>query len=213
MILPLLPVTAKATVPAAAVAAAVTVKVLLELPDATLAGVKVAFTPCGAPLTDNATADLNPFNLATVSVTDADVPVFTETPTGFGVNVKVGAATVSASSTVRLNPPPVALTAIGKVPAATLEPAATFIVTGAAVVRVREEKVTVMPARDPAADSVTGELNPPCALIVRVAVFELPGETVALEESVANVKFEARLLFQLLTSRNASTEPSPVTIS
>lgn len=79
--------------------------------------------------------------------------------------------------------------------------------------RVGEEKVTVTPAGAPAADSVTGELNPPCTLRVSVAVFALPGETVRLEEFVASVKFEAAPLFQLLTSRNASTEPSPVTIS
>lgn len=87
------------------------------------------------------------------------------------------------------------------------------MVTGAAVLRVGEVKVTVTPLGAPAANSVTGELNPPWAVIVRFAVCGLPGETVRLEEFEARAKFEARLLFQLLTSRKAFTEPSPVVIS
>ena len=143
---------------------------LLPFPDAMLVGEKAARTPCGAPLTDNATAELNPFNLAIVSVTDAEAPVVTATPTGFDVSVKVGAATVRVNATVRLNPPPVPVTAIMQVRAAVFAAAATFIVTGEAAVRMGEEKVTVTPVGTPAADSVTGELNPPCALMVRIAV-------------------------------------------
>ena len=76
-----------------------------------------------------------------------------------------------------------------------------------------EEKVTVTPLGAPAADNVTAELNPPCALMLTVAVVAAPGATVKPEEFAASEKFEARLLFQPLTNRNASTEPSPVTKS
>ena len=178
-----------------------------------LVGEKAAVTPCGAPLTDNATAELNPLNLAIISVKDVELPTFTLAPVGLGVSVKVGAMTVIVIATVRVNPPPVPVKVIGQLPATALAPADTVTVTGAAVVRVEEEKVTVTPVGAPAADSVTGELNPPWALTVRVVVAGAPWPTLTLEEFVDSVKLEAPLFFQLLTSRNASTEPSPVTIS
>ena len=87
------------------------------------------------------------------------------------------------------------------------------IVTGVEAVRLDGEKVTDTLAGAPAAESVTEELNPPCALNVRVAVLELPGDTVRLEALRANEKFELRVLLQLLTSKNASIDPRPVTIS
>jgi hypothetical protein len=179
----------------------------------TLAGEKAAVTPCGAPLIDKATGESNPFNPARIRVNDVELPTLTLAPDGVGVRVKFGAATVSANATVRLNPPPVPVTAMGQLLATTLASAVTVIVTWAAGVRAGEENATVTPGGAPAADSVTGELNPPCALIVRVAVAELLGETVRLEEVEARAKFEARMLLQPLTSRNASIEPSPVTIS
>lgn len=194
--------------------AAVSVKVLLPLPGAAmLVGAKLAVTPGGSPATDKATAELNPVPPVVVSVIGMDPPGATLALVAPGVSVKLGAAAVRFNAIARLNPPPVAITSIGQVPAVTFAAAAAVIVTGAAVVKVGEEKLTVTPAGAPAADSATGELNPPCALMVRVAVFELPGETARLEELAASVKFEARLLLQLLTSRNASTEPSPVTMS
>jgi len=98
-------------------------------------------------------------------------------------------------------------------PAATLEAAVTVAVTGEAAVRVAEENCTAMPVGAAPADSVTGELNPPCAVRLRVAVFEFPGTTERLLEPDASAKFQALLFFQLLTSRDASTEPSPVTMS
>jgi len=55
-------------------------------------------------------------------------------------------------------------------PATAFAAAVTVIVTGAAAVRVGEEKVTDTPVGAPAADSVTGEVNPPCAVMVRLAV-------------------------------------------
>ena len=112
-----------------------------------------------------------------------------------------------------MNPPPVPITAIGPTSAGVLAAAVTVIVTGAAGVTVGEEKLTVTPLGAPAAESVTGELNPPCALIVKMAEVELPSMTPRFEELAASEKFDAALFFQLLTTRNASIEPSPVTMS
>ncbi len=171
MILPLVPVTVREETPAATVELTDTVRVLL-LPDVMVVGEKLVVTPCGAPLTDNTTGELNPFNLAIVSVYDVELPTLTLAPVGLGVSVKVGAATVRANATVRLNPPPDPAMAMGKVPARALAAAVMVIVTRAEEVRVGEEKVTVTPVGAPAADSVTGVLNPPCALMVRVALVE-----------------------------------------
>jgi len=180
--LPLVPVTARTDVPAAAPEGTDTVKVLMLLPAGMLAGEKLAVTPVGSPLTDRATAELNPFKLETVRMNDVELPILTLAPMGFGISVKLWAETVTVNSSVRLNPPPVAVTATGKVPPAALAVAATVMVTGVEVLRVGEEKVTVTPVGAPTAESVTGEVNPPCALMVRVAVVALPGVTVRLEE-------------------------------
>ena len=110
--MPLVPVTAKAEVPAVADEPTATVSVLLPFP-VMLVGEKVAVTPCGRPLTDNATTELNPFKLATVTVNEVELPAFTLAPVGFGVRVKVGAKTVRVNVTVRVNPPPIPVMVIG----------------------------------------------------------------------------------------------------
>ena len=127
--------------------------------------------------------------------------------------MKEAAATVMEYESVRLNPPPVPVTTIGLVLAIALAVAVTVIVTGAAAVMVGEENVAVTPEGSPLAASVTGELKPPCALMVNVEAADPPGLTVRLEEFDAREKFDALALLQLLTSRKASTEPSPVTKS
>ena len=213
VMLPLVPVTPKTEVPAAAPEATETVKVLELWPGAILAGAKLAVTPAGSPLIDKATVELNPFNAETATTNVVELPTATLTPVGFEVSAKLGAATVTLKARARVNPPPVPVTVIGKVAAGAPALALTVMVTGALGVRVGEEKDSVTPVGAPAADSVTGELNPPCALMVRVAVRWLPGEIVRLEELEASEKSDAPLLAQLLTSRKASTEPSPVTIS
>jgi len=83
-------------------------------------------------------------------------------------------------------------------------------VTEAAVVRVGEEKYTVNPAGAPLTDSITCELNPPCAFSFKVTVLDLPGATDVLKELEVSEKSEARWPLQWLTSMNASMEPSPV---
>jgi len=71
--------------------AAASVKVLTPLPGAVmLAGVKGAVTPCGNPLTDNATADWNPYSAAVDSLTVVEPPGATSVLVALGVSVKVG---------------------------------------------------------------------------------------------------------------------------
>ena len=61
--------------PFAVVEAAASLSALLPLPGAaTLEGANVAVTPVGAPLTDSAIAELNPFTRAVVKVICVEPP-------------------------------------------------------------------------------------------------------------------------------------------
>ena len=81
--------------PAAAVAAAERVRTLLPLPgDAMTAGAKVAVTPLGVPVSDSATAELNPLAPLVVSDTGIDPPGIRLTPLAPRATLSVGARTV-----------------------------------------------------------------------------------------------------------------------
>ena len=72
-------------------------RVLAPLPgDAILAGVKLAVTPFGNPLTDNAIADLKPFTEAVVRVIGSEPPAAMLTLEAVDVSVKLGTKTVRA---------------------------------------------------------------------------------------------------------------------
>lgn len=103
-----MPVTVNTEVPAAVPEATDNVKVLFPLPGAAmLVGAKLAVTPCGSPLMDNATAELNPFNPAVVRVIGVELPGATLALVALAVSVKLGVATVTESKTLRVSPPPV----------------------------------------------------------------------------------------------------------
>ena len=83
-------ITVRVEVPAAAVEAADSVKMLLPLPGAAmLVGAKLAVTPIGDPLTDNVIAELNPVPFAVVKVIGNDPPGATVALVALGVSVKV----------------------------------------------------------------------------------------------------------------------------
>jgi hypothetical protein len=97
--------------PAAIPEAAASVSVLLPLPGAAmLAGAKLAVTPLGSPLTDNATAHWNPFSPAVDSLIGVEPPGATVALVALGVSVKLGTTTVRLSGWVFVSPPPVAVT-------------------------------------------------------------------------------------------------------
>lgn len=76
---PLVPVIVTLAAPTVAVCAAVKVRVLPADP-VTDAGLNAAVTPDGRPLTVNATVPLKPLIALTVTLADALVPCWTETP-------------------------------------------------------------------------------------------------------------------------------------
>ena len=177
---PPVPVIVMVDVPATAVAATASVSVDVPEPGAAIdAGLKVAVTPVGNPLADNATAELNPPETAVVIVELPLLPCTTETAVGDADIVKAGvpaAVTVSEIVAVCVMPPPAPVTVIVDVPATAVE--ATAIVTaddpepGAAMdVGL---KLTVTPLGWPVADNATAESNPPETVVLMVELPLLP---------------------------------------
>ena len=188
------------------------VSVLLYFPRVVvLAVLKLAVIPLGSPRTENVGAVVEPLPAVVLTVTAADAPGATLALAELAASVSAGAATDTVTVAVRLNPPPEPITAIGKLPVAAVAAAAIVKVTGLPALALDEENVTVTPAGAPAAESVTGVAKPFCGVRLTPAVIDEPCETVTLAGLAESVKFEARPLLQLLTSRNASTDPSPVT--
>lgn len=96
-----------------------TARVNVDVPDPGAAmdvGLKLAVTPVGWPLADNATAELKPPETVVVIEEDPLLPCTTEIDVGAAASVKAGvAAVVTVSETVAacVRPPPVPVTVIG----------------------------------------------------------------------------------------------------
>ena len=96
-----------------------TVMVIVELPepgDAMDAGTKPTVTPVGCPVADNATAELNPPEMATVTVDVPLLPSATDSEAGDAETVKLGTAagvTVKVTVVECISPPPEPVTVIG----------------------------------------------------------------------------------------------------
>lgn len=92
--------------------AATSVNVLVPLPGAAMvAGAKLAVTPLGSALTDNATADWNPFSATVESLIDVEPAGATVALVLLGLSVKLGGGkTVRVSGCVFVTPPPTAVT-------------------------------------------------------------------------------------------------------
>ncbi len=79
--------------------------VMVEVPEpgaAIDAGTKLTVTPVGCPVADKATAELNPPEMATVTVDEPLLPCTTDTETGAAEMVKLGV--VGARALIRLAP-------------------------------------------------------------------------------------------------------------
>ena len=96
-----------------------TAMVMVEAPDPGAAmdeGLKLTVTPVGCPVADKATAELNPPEIATVTVDEPLLPCTTGTEVGDPEIVKSGVAaafTVNMTVAVRIRPPPEPVTVIG----------------------------------------------------------------------------------------------------
>jgi hypothetical protein len=126
---PDVPVTVIVLVPAAALAAAVTV-IDCEPPAAIVGVAGLADTPAGSPLTVIPTPELNPFTPLTDTKVDPPAPpAVTLTVVGFTINVKSAgggaAATVNVNVAVCTSAPDVPVTVIVLDPAAALAAAVT----------------------------------------------------------------------------------------
>jgi hypothetical protein len=104
-------------VPVAVVEATVMVMVELPEPGAAMdAGLKPTVTPVGCPVADNATAELKPPEMATVTVDEPLLPSATDSEAGDAEMVKLGVAagfTVNVTVVECVSPPPAPVTVIG----------------------------------------------------------------------------------------------------
>jgi len=185
-------VTIRVKEPAAVPEAAASVSVLLPLPGAAiLLGARVAVTPLGRPLTDSATADWNPLSAAVDSLIAVAAPATTVAFVALGVSVKLrGITTAKVTGWVTVTPPPEALTAGLKAPAAVPDAAVSVKVLlplpGAAM--IAGAKLPVTPVGRPLTDNATADWNPLSAAVDSLIVVEAPDTTVALVMLGVSVK-------------------------
>jgi hypothetical protein len=181
---PPVPVTVSVYVPTAAVAPTAKLRAELPFPGAAIeVGVNVGVTFAGVPLTDSATALLNPFSAEVLIVTEPLLPCATDTEFGEAEMLKLGAGAVivSVAVVVWVTPPPVPVTMSVYVPTAALAPTAKLIVElpvpGAAIDVGLNVGVTF--AGRPLIDKATALLNPFRAevLIVTEPLFPCCTET------------------------------------
>jgi hypothetical protein len=201
-------------VPGATPELAVRVTVAVPLPGAAmLAGEKSTPICAGSPLTESATAELNPALAVVVSAICAGAPGATLAVAKPRTSVKVAGATFAGTSTVRLYPPPEPVTTTGHAPVAAPAAAWSVMFTAAAVVMVGEERLTETAGHALAAVRFTGDANPPCVVSATGAITEAPAVMPEAGACAEREKLEVALLAQLLTSTKASTEPRPVVMS
>jgi hypothetical protein len=201
--------------PTAAVEAAESVKVLLPLPGAAMvAGEKLAVTPLGRLLTDNAIAELNPFTVAVVKVIGVDPPGGKRTFVPLDFSVKLDGKTVRAMTCACALPPPVPVTVKVETPAAVPEAADSFKVLlplpGAAM--LEGAKLAVTPCGSPLTDNATAELNPFSTAVVKAIGIELPGATLALVALGVSVKLGVTTVTGNVRVR-VSPPPVPVNVN
>ena len=176
-----------------------------------LAGAKVAVTPEGRPLTENATAELKPFTRAVVRVMDVDPPGATLALVALEASVKLGAGTVRLKVFVTVSVPAFAVIVRVEAPTTAVELAVNVNVLcpepGAAT--LVGAKVAVTPLGSPLADKAMAELNPVPAAVVTVMAVDAARATlavVALNESV-KVPVTVRLRVCVLVT------PPPVAVT
>ena len=139
------------------------VSVLLPPPgEAMLVGTKVAVTPLGAPLTDSATAALNPSTTAVVIVIGTEPPRATMTFAPPSAKVKSGPITVRLSACVFVTPPPDAVTVSAYTPATLLATAlkVSMLLPVPGDAMLAGANFAATPVGKPPTDSVIADLNP-----------------------------------------------------
>jgi hypothetical protein len=146
------------------------------------AGLNATVTPVGCPDALSAITELNPPVTLLVMVDVPELPSATESDVGEADKANPGctaAVTVRLTVVVRVTPPPVAVTVIGYVLAATVEDTVAVMVElpdpGAAM--EAGLKPTVTPLGWPEALRATALLKPPETAVVTVELPELPSAT------------------------------------
>jgi hypothetical protein len=163
--------------------AATKVKVLLVV---VLAGLKVAVTPLGSPVTVRLTLLLKPAKPVTVTVPEPLLPAIKLRVLGEAASVKVGTVAVTLSVAVLFKVPAVPVTVTVELPAVIELAAIRASVPGLLVVAGVKEAVT--PLGNPDAVKLMLPPNPFAPVAVSVVVVVLPGVKLTLFGDAANVK-------------------------
>ena len=147
-----------------------------------LVGAKLAVTPLGSPLTDNAIGAANPFIPDVVTIRGIDPPRATTTFVAVSVSANVGTITVTLIVCVLVSPAPtafkVSVDTPPTAPDAALSVSLLLPVPGDAT--LVGANVAVTPAGCPLTDRAMADLNPPSADVETVMLVGLPATTVAL---------------------------------
>lgn len=170
---PLVPVIVSVEVLAGALDATASFSALAAAP-LMLAGVKVAVTPVGSPLTDRATAALKPFCGGAVTLKDAEAPSMIDKEVEAAERVNVGTTTTSETFTVALSEPLVPVIVSVEVPAAAPDATVSFSALAVVPLMLVGVKVAVTPLGSPATDRATAELKPFCGGAVTLKDAEAP---------------------------------------
>jgi hypothetical protein len=178
---PPVPVTVIVEVPTAEALLTVSVRVDVPAPPEMLAGLKLAVTPEGRPLADNATALLNPPAATLVIAEVPELPAFTLSDAGLAESAKLAVVPlviVRLMAAVSVKPPPAPVMVTVEAPMLALllavrvsvdEPEPPEMLVGL--------KLAVTPDGKPLAERETALLNPPDTLLEIVEVPELPAWT------------------------------------
>ncbi len=179
-----------------------------------LTGEKLTVTPAGIPLTVNVTGALNPAVSLRVKPKVVLDPRATVADVGLSLSVKLGGTvTDRASVTDLVNPPPVAVMVIGRLPTAALEVARKIrtLAPDPGAARDDGEKLAVTPLGRPLVLSVTAELKPFAPLTATFVVAVPPCARLADDGLAVIAKLGGGATVTAMGSEPASPPPLAVT--
>jgi len=198
-----------------AVRLALSVSTLVPAPGAArLEGAKLAVTPVGKPLTENATGALNPLVPLTVTFAAAlPACVMVSADTSVLMVNPGGGATVTDTGKVLVRPPPLAVTTRLYVPRAACAAALTVsvLVPDPGAGKLASDNFVVIPPGWPDTESATLELNPPLTPTLKPAVALVPCTTVM--ELVVPETARAGPPVTVMVSGTLCVAPPPVAVT
>ena len=174
-----------------------------------MGGVKIALTPLGKPEAESVNAPVKP-PLTEDWIGTRTLPF--RTSDAVAPAVMLNPLTTTGTETDALEPPPVPVTVMVKLPAAVVPAARRVMVTLPPRAIDGEEKVTVTPAGREPADSAAPELNPGPGVIPMTEVAIVPGATLRLDGADAMVNDDGETIVTPIVTLLVKLPLVPVTV-